>query len=101
MAFNKKTPPIRIKMDGHDFNKILNLIEEDNNEIKEKLMKYTFVHEDNQVELRLFSRETECIFLLLLNQVVDVDIHYDYYEELKNNRIEYRKQFEKGGDFNA
>lgn len=101
MAFNKKTPPIRIRMSGNDFNKILNLMEEDNKEIKEKLMKYTFVHEDNQIELRLFSHETECIFLLILNRLTDVDIHYDYFEELKNNRIEYRKQFEKGGELNA
>lgn len=101
MTFNKKTPPIRIRMSGNDFNKILNLMEEDNKEIKEKLMKYTFVHEDNQIELRLFSHETECIFLLILNRLTDVDIHYDYFEELKNNRIEYRKQFEKGGDLNA
>lgn len=101
MTFNKKTPPIRIRMSGNDFNKILNLMEEDNKEIKEKLMKYTFVHEDNQIELRLFSHETECIFLLILNRLTDVDIHYDYFEELKNNRIEYRKQFEKGGELNA
>lgn len=101
MPFNKKTPPIRIRMSGNDFNKILNLIEEDNKEIKDKLMKYTFVHEDNQIELRLFSHETECIFLLILNQLENVDIHYDYYEELKNNRIEYRKKLEKGGDSNA
>lgn len=101
MAFNKKTPPIRIRMSGNDFNKLLNLIKEDNKEIKEKLMKYTFIHEDNQIELRLFCHETECIFLLVLNKLSDIGIHYDYFEKLKDNRIEYRKQFEKGGDFNA
>ena len=99
MTFNKKTPPIRIRISGDDFNKILNIIQDDDKEVKDKLMKYTFTHEDNQVELRLFAHETECIFLLLLKHLSNIDIQYDFYEELKNNRIEYRKSLEKGGDF--
>lgn len=95
MPFNKKTPPIRIKMSGIDFNKLLNSISDDNKEIKDKLMKYTFIHEDEQAELRLFARETECIFLLLLNQISNDDIHYDYYKELENSRIEYKEKIEK------
>ena len=94
MPFDKKTPPVRIRMSGDNSNKILNMINDDNEDIKDKLMKYTFIHEDDQVELRLFSRETECIFLLLLNGLTN-DIHYDYYSELKNSRIEYKEKFRK------
>ena len=101
MSFNKKVPPIRIRISGDDFNKILNIVQTEDKDVKEKLMKYTFTHEDNQVELRLFAHETECIFLLLLKYLTNIDIQYDFYEELKNNRIEYRKSLEKGGDLNA
>lgn len=95
MPFNKKTPPIRVRMSGKEFNKLLNSIDEDNKEIKDKLMKYTFIHEDEQVELRLFSHEAECIFLLLLNEISNNDIYYDYYAELKNSRIEYKEKHGK------
>ncbi|MBE6149885.1 MAG: hypothetical protein E7170_04110 [Firmicutes bacterium] len=101
MSFDKKKPPIRIRISGTEFNKILNIMTNDDKDVKDKLMKYTFTHEDNQVELRLFPHETECIFLLLLKHLSNIDIHYDYYDELKNNRIEYRKNLEKGGDLNA
>lgn len=100
MSFNKKTPPVRIRMSGNDLNKLLSKIDDDNKEIKDKLMKYTFIYEDEQVELRLFSRETECIFLLLLNQIDEFDIHYDYYKELKDSRIEYKENSLKGGENN-
>lgn len=101
MSYNSKIPPVRIRMSGNDFNKLLCLIDDESNkEIKEKLMKYTFIHENEQVELRLFARETECIFLLLLKELDSFGIHYDYYKELENSRIEYKEKVMKGGDNN-
>lgn len=100
MTFIKKTPPLRIRMSGNEFNKLLSIID-DNEEIKDKLMKYTFIHEDEQVELRLFARETECIFLLLLNEINKFDIHYDYYQKLKDSRIEYKEKNKEGGEIDA
>ncbi len=101
MPFNKKNPPIRIRISGTDFNKLLSTIDNSNKEIRDKLMKYTFIHEDEQVELRLFSHEAECIFLLLLNQIDSFNIHYDYYKDLKDSRIEYTEKNKKGGELNA
>ena len=50
MSFDKKTPPVRIRMSGNDFNKILMHI----NQIKIKVDEYGDKHDDDLLCLNVF-----------------------------------------------
>jgi len=102
MSFDKKLPPVKVKVGKKDFNKLLELIEtateiqdEDYNnkanKMKEKLMKYSFVHEFDEAELRLFPIEAEFIINLLLCYVKAMEIREDYYEKLVSNKEKYKE----------
>jgi len=102
MSFDKKLPSIRLKVGKKDFNKLLELLEtakEINDEeyknkaekMEEKLMKYSFVHEFDEVEIRLFPIEAEFIMSLLLCYVKAMEIREDYYEKLVSNKEKYKE----------
>lgn len=102
MSYEKKLPPFRVTITENEFNKLLSIIEDDNKELKDKLMKYTFTKEDNKAELRLFPYEAECIFLLLFKNLKEADITDDYYQKLVNIRSEYIQNQQKiGGETDA
>lgn len=101
MSYEKKLPPFRVTITENEFNKLLSIIDDDT-ELKEKLMKYTFIKEDNKAELRLFPYETESIFLLLFNNIGDVEISDNYYQKLVGIRNDYIENKQRsGGELDA
>lgn len=97
MSYEKKLPPFRVTITDYEFNKLLSIIK-DNAKLKDKLMKYTFIKEDNKVELRLFSYEAECIFLLLFKKIENIEVTENYYGKLVDIRDEYIKSKKKEGE---
>ncbi len=97
MSYEKKLPPFRVTITKNEFNKLLSLIKDDNNELKEKLMKYTFIKDGEKAELRLFPYEVECVFLLLLNNIDQYE-STDYYEQLITIRNEFIEKKQRNGD---
>lgn len=97
MKKKRNVSTIRLVVDKDYFNKLVSLTDcEDNdydNEIEtsnlyDKLMKFTFVNDNENVELRLFPFEASQVILLLLCNIDKVEIKKDYYKEL----IQTKKQ---------
>lgn len=112
MPLEKKLPPIRVIIGKDYFNKLVNLTDEKNDfdypvvkedknaNLYEKLMKYTFLQDNEQVELRFFPQEASEVILLLLCNLEEKDITKNYYEELIQNRQNYKETKMKESDIN-
>ena len=102
MPVEKKLPPIRLVVSKEYFNKLvslsdsndeedyLNLNETKSNSLYDKLMKYTFLQDNEQVELRFFPQEASEVILLLLCNLEEVKVSKNYYEELIQARQIYK-----------
>ena len=107
MPVEKKLPPVRLVVSKDYFNKLVELtshidylLEEVNSKISlyDKLMKYTFLEDNEQVELRVFAGEASEVILLLLCNLKDGEISKDYYEELIQTRKKYKEEKMKESD---
>ena len=110
MPVDKKLPPIRLVVDKDYFNKLvslsdnnhnfdyLNQIENKNNSLYDKLMKYTFLQDNEQVELRFFPQEASEVILLLLCNLKEDNVSKNYYEELIQARKIYKEMKMKESD---
>lgn len=103
MPVEKKLPPIRLVVSKDYFNKLVELTNNKNeidyfaddtnnqNCLYDKLMKYTFLQDNEQVELRFFPLEASEVILLLLCNLEDKNISKNYYEELIQTRKKYKE----------
>lgn len=108
MAFQKKTPPIKIRLNINDFNKLVEVIsiqsENENEDIKnnsvrlkDKLLRYSipFTNDDSVIiEIRFYPREIAEMFYVLFNGIEDVEVKTNYYDVLVKVRenIKNKKQ---------
>jgi len=108
MAFQKKTPPIKIRLNINDFNKLVEVIsiqsENENEDIKnnsvrlkDKLLRYSipFTNDDSVIiEIRFYTREIAEMFYVLFNGIEDVEVKTNYYDVLVKVRenIKNKKQ---------
>lgn len=100
MSVEKKLPPIRLVVSNEYFNKLVSLADSNDeldflNDSKsknlyDKLMKYTFLQDNEQVELRFFPQEASEVILLLLCNLEEVKVSKNYYEELIQARQIYK-----------
>lgn len=100
MPVEKKLPPIRLVVSNEYFNKLVSLADSNDeldflNDSKsknlyDKLMKYTFLQDNEQVELRFFPQEASEVILLLLCNLEEVNVSKNYYEELIQARQIYK-----------
>lgn len=110
MPVEKKLPPIRLVVGKDYFNKLvslsdsnddfdyLNQTENKNNNLYDKLMKYTFLQDNEQVELRFFPQEASEVILLLLCNLKEDNVSKNYYEELIQARKIYKEMKMKESD---
>ena len=107
MPVENKLPPVRLVVSKDYFNKLVELtthidylLEEVNSKtsLYDKLMKYTFLEDNEQVELRFFAGEASEVILLLLCNLKDGEISKDYYEELIQIRKKYKEEKMKESD---
>lgn len=109
MPVEKKLPPIRLVVGKEYFNKLVSLAdgnddfdylkqnENKSDNLYDKLMKYTFLQDNEQVELRFFPQEASEVILLLLCNLKD-DESKNYYEELIQARQIYKEMKMKESD---
>ena len=76
----------------------LNQTENKNNNLYNKLMKYTFLQDNEQVELRFFPQEASEVILLLLCNLKEDNVSKNYYEELIQARKIYKEMKMKESD---
>lgn len=110
MPVEKKLPPIRLVVGKEYFNKLVSLADSKDdfdylkqngnkiNNLYDKLMKYTFLQDNEQVELRFFPQEASEVILLLLCNLKDDDESKNYYEELIQARQIYKEMKMKESD---
>ena len=108
MPVEKKLPPIRLVVSNEYFNKLVSLADSNDeldflNDSKsknlyDKLMKYTFLQDNEQVELRFFPQEASEVILLLLCNLEEVKVSKNYYEELIQARQIYKEKKMKESD---
>lgn len=110
MPVEKKLPPIRLVVGKDYFNKLvslsdsnddfdyLNQTENKNNNLHDKLMKYTFLQDNEQVELRFFPQEASEVILLLLCNLKEDNVSKNYYEKLIQARKIYKEMKMKESD---
>ena len=100
---------IRLNYDKSKFNKIVEManklidcndekIKMDSSKFINKIMKFSYVKDEN-VFMNLYPSETKFLITLLMNNVGDVLVEKDWYEELLKQKEEYKKN--KDGDKNA
>lgn len=100
---------IRLSYDKSKFNKIAEManklidcndekIKMDSSKFINKIMKFSYV-KDGNVFMNLYPSETKFLITLLMNNVGDVLVEKDWYEELLKQKEEYKKN--KDGDKNA
>ena len=97
MAYSKRIPPIKIKLNVIEFNKLVevlnNMIDyEDENiskkssKMKDKLLRYSvpITEEDGTeiVDMRFYNNEMVDLFMIFFFGVGDIDIHTNFYDVL-------------------
>ena len=97
MAYSKRIPPIKIKLNVDDYNKLVqildNMIDCGNeyysnkcSKMKDKLLRYSvpFKEEDGTeiVDMRFYNNEMVDLFMIFFFGVGDIDIHTNFYDVL-------------------
>ncbi len=106
MPIENKKPPIRIRVIKEDFNKVIELLSItstlDDKEIKEKsikckdkLLTYSFILDDDLLELRFFPYEAELLMQILMCQINGIEPQEDYFKILQEKRFKYKENIEK------
>lgn len=106
MAYQKRIPPIKIRLNTDDFNKlveIVNIQTENENEdiknnairLKDKLLRYSipFTNEDGVIiEIRFYPREIAETFYILFSVIEDLDVKTNYYDVLVKVREKIKEE---------
>lgn len=109
MAFQKRIPPIKIKLNVDEFNKLIEILsnmtnEEDENisdkssKLKDKLLRYTVpITEDDGntvLDIRFYNNEITDLFYILFYRIKDmISVETDYFDVLikVREKIKYQK----------
>ena len=93
MPFKKRTPPIKVEIKKEEFNKLIEIINNTNENVsqnseklKDKLLKYSIPTDNDSVIIRLFPYEAEAMIGILFSFSNVIDIKDNYYETLLSNR---------------
>lgn len=111
MAYSKRIPPIKIRLNVEDFNRLVEIVniqtENEKEEIatsssrmKDKLLRYSIPFTNDGVvivEIRFYPREIAEMFYILFDGIEDVDVQTDYFDVLVKVRenIKNKKQSEE------
>ena len=106
MAYSKRIPPIKIKLNVDEYNKLLeileNMIDSDNenysnksSKMKDKLLRYSvpITEEDGTtiVDMRFYNNEIVDLFMILFYEIGNIPINTNYYEVLLSVREKIKK----------
>ena len=106
MAYSKRIPPIKIKLNVDEYNKLLeileNMIDSDNgnysnksSKMKDKLLRYSvpITEEDGTtiVDMRFYNNEIVDLFMILFYEIGNISINTNYYEVLLSVREKIKK----------
>ena len=106
MAYSKRIPPIKIKLNVDEYNKLLeileNMIDSDNenysnklSKMKDKLLRYSvpITEEDGTtiVDMRFYNNEIVDLFMILFYEMGNIPINTNYYEVLLSVREKIKK----------
>ena len=103
MAYQSRTPSVKIVLDKSWFNLLINTLDYNQSlnsdyenysmvagNLKNKLMRYSIpkVNDDGieLVDIRFFPGEASDMIFQLLSRVNDIELQKDFYEELVNSR---------------
>jgi len=111
MAYSKRIPPIKIRLNVEDFNRLVEIVniqtENEKEEIatyssrmKDKLLRYSIPFTNDGVvivEIRFYPREIAEMFYILFDGIEEVDVQTDYFDVLVKVRenIKNKKQSEE------
>lgn len=97
MAYSKRIPPIKIKVDIRSFNflvEILSIHAEREDEVlakksskmKDKLLRYSVPFETEEkgtlIDIRFYPNEAEDLIYILFNSIDEFEVNTNYYEVL-------------------
>jgi len=108
MAFQKRIPPIKIKLNVDEFNKLIEILsnmtnEEDENisnkssKLKDKLLRYTvpITKDDGNtvLDIRFYNNEITDLFYILFYRIKDmISVETDYFDVLIKVREKIKEQ---------
>ena len=108
MAYSKRIPPIKIKLNINEFNKLNeileNIINSDNelyskksSKLKEKLLRYSVPikneNEDIKVDIRLYNNEIVDLFYILFYGIEDmISVETNYFDVLLQVREKIKEE---------
>lgn len=91
MEKENKVSMVRLIISKEHFNRLVSLTDSKDNisetitsSLYDKLMKFSFIKENQNVELRLFPFEASQVILLLLCNVEEIEVKENYFEKLKD-----------------
>ena len=88
MAYSKRIPPIKIKLNVDEYNKLLEILED-------KLLRYSvpITEEDGTtiVDMRFYNNEIVDLFMILFYEIGNIPINTNYYEVLLSVREKIKK----------
>lgn len=106
MAYSKRIPPIKIKLNINEFNKLNeileNIINSDNElyskksaKLKEKLLRYSvpIKNEETKVDIRLYNNEIVDLFYILFYGIEDmISVETNYFDVLMQVREKIKEE---------
>ncbi len=108
MAYSKRIPPIKVKLNVEDFNKLIetleNMIDCDNeyysnksSKIKDKLLRYSVPindeNEETKVDIRLYNNEIVDLFYILFYGIEDmISVETNYFDVLMQVREKIKEE---------
>lgn len=108
MAYSKRIPPIKVKLNVDDFNKLIetleNMIDCDNeyysnksSKIKDKLLRYSVPindeNEETMVDIRFYNNEIVDLFYILFYGIKDIiPVRTNYFEVLLKVREKIKNE---------
>lgn len=108
MAFQKRIPPIKIKLNVDEFNKLIEILSNMTNEkdenisnksskLKDKLLRYTVPITENDentvLDIRFYNNEITDLFYILFYRIKDmISVETDYFDVLIKVREKIKEQ---------
>lgn len=109
MAYQKRIPPIKIIVDTESYNELVELvngfvensmyenIKEKARKMKDKLLRYSVPHtnedEEIEIDIRFYPNEAEDLINMLLAETKEIEITTNYYEVLLKVREGIKKKY--------